>query len=197
MRTLVATAALLVLIACAPEPPEGASASDRPSAESAPPAAPGPAPARQEPDSAFVALEGGGLRVFLASTGSARPLPFGTASADATRVLSAALGGAPVEQGVVVDCAAEYARWDDGLTVWFADGRFAGWSLDRGSALTTADGLGLGTTRSALEAAREITVTRSSLGAEFTVGELAGLLESDAADARIQHLWSGHTCIAR
>jgi len=197
MRTLIATAALLVVIACVPEPPEDTPEAEAPSVEAGSASDSHPTPMEEGPDSTFVALEGGGLRVFLASTGSARPLPFGTSSADATRLLSAALGGAPVEQGVVADCAAEYARWEDGLTVWFADGRFAGWSLGRGSALTTADGLGLGTTRSALEAAREITVMRSSLGEEFTTGGLAGLLESDAADARIQHLWSGHTCIAR
>lgn len=105
--------------------------------------------------------------------------------------------GAPVEQGENADCAAKYARWENGLTVWFANGRFAGWSLDRGSRLTTVNGIGLGTTRAELHAAYNLEVVRSSLGEEFTIGGMAGLLESAAPDARVQHLWAGQTCIAR
>lgn len=148
-------------------------------------------------DSAYLALEGGGLRVFLRSTGSARPLPFGTPSADARSVLRAVLGTEPTERGENVDCGVEYARWEDGLMTWFANGAFVGWSLERGSTLTTVSGIGLGATRAELEAAYDVEVAPTSLGEEFTAGSLAGLLESAAADARVQHLWSGQTCIAR
>ena len=153
--------------------------------------------ARPAADSAFLALEGGGLRVFLASTGSSRPLPFGTPSTDVLAVLTTVLGSEPAEKGENADCAAKYAAWDNGLTVWFTNDRFSGWHVGRGSSLTTADGLGLGTTRAQLEAAHNAVFTASSLGEEFTVGELAGLLESAAPGARVQHLWSGHVCIAR
>jgi len=152
---------------------------------------------RPAADSAFLALEGGGLRVFLASTGSSRPLPFGTPSTEVLAVLTTVLGSKPAERGENVDCAAKYAVWDNGLTVWFTNDRFSGWHVGRGSSLTTSDGLGPGTTRAQLEAARNAVFTSSSLGEEFTIGELAGLLESAAPDASVQHLWSGHVCIAR
>jgi hypothetical protein len=148
-------------------------------------------------DSAFLSLEGEGLRAFLASTGSARPLPFGTPAADALRFLNAVLEATPVDEGLNADCAVEYATWENGLTAWFALGRFAGWSVGRGSPLTTVNGIGLGATRSQLEEAYDPVITRSSLGEEFAAGGLAGVLESAAPDARIQHLWSGQTCIAR
>ncbi len=152
-------------------------------------------------DSAYLALEGGGLRVFLASTGSARPLPFGTPSADARSVLRAVLGTEPTGRGENVDCGVEYARWEDGLMTWFANGAFVGWSLERGSTLTTVSGIDPEAFRTAvveeLEAAYDVEVAPTSLGEEFTAGSLAGLLESAASDARVQHLWSGQTCIAR
>ncbi len=159
----------------------------------------GARPASAEPaaDSALLSLEGEGLRAFLSSTGAARPLPFGTPAADALSFVSAVLGAAPVEQGENVDCAAAYARWANGLTVWFARGELAGWSVGQGSPLTTVDGLGLGATRAELEAAYDPVIARSSLGEEFTAGGVAGLLESAASDARVQHLWAGHACIAR
>lgn len=182
---------------------ESAGAMDSDSAQSTVPDSaqqdPGSRPASVQPaaDSALLSLEGEGLRAFLASTGAARPLPFGTPSVDALRFLNAVLGAAPVEQGESVDCAAEYAGWANGLTVWFARGEFAGWSVGRGSPLTTVDGLGPGTTRADLEAAYDPVIARSSLGEEFTAGGIAGLLESGAPDARVQHLWAGHACVAR
>lgn len=160
--------------------------------------APDSIPAVDPPvDSVFLALEADGLRAFLASTGSARPLPFGTPTADAMSMLNAVMEAIPVEQGENVDCAAEYATWESGLTVWFANGRFAGWGVGPGSALTTVDGLGPGATRADLEAAYDPTIQLSSLGYEFVVGRIAGLLESGASNARVRHLWSGHVCLAR
>lgn len=190
----------LIISACGDVPANAGSAGATVSDSAPGPAvqvSPAPSSDRPAADSAFLALEGEGLRAFLASTGSARPLPFGTPSADALAFLSAVLRTEPVEQGVNVDCAAEYATWENGLTAWFALERFAGWSVGRGSPLTTVDGIGLGATRSELEDAYDPVITRSSLGEEFAAGGLAGLLESSAPDARIQHLWSGHTCVAR
>lgn len=37
----------------------------------------------------------------------------------------------------------------------------------------------------------------STLGAEFSIGDIAGVFESAASDARVAHLWAGETCIAR
>ena len=182
MRRMSLAACLLVVAGCTPEPER---------AVDPPPVSP---PA-EEP--AFVALEGEGLRLIVASTGSARPLAFGTPQSQIVTALTTVFGTDPVEQGEAADCGADYARWIEGLTVWFTRGRFAGWAIADQSPLTTIDGWGTGSTRATVEASRQVAVMPSSLGTEFTVGAIAGLLESDTPDARILHLWAGHTCIAR
>lgn len=145
----------------------------------------------------MLALEGEGLRIFLVPSGSARPIPFGTPQADAMTMLLSALTEAPREEGHSEDCGVDYATWDNGLTVRFSRGSFAGWSVGAGSKLTTASGLGIGSTRADLENAYSADIGRSTLGIEFTAGSLAGILESEAPDARVQHLWAGVACLGR
>ena len=148
--------------------------------------------------SSRLALDGEGLRIFDAMTGSSRLIAFGTPTADAMRMLEAMQGGRSSDQGENLDCRATYATWPDGLTAWFARGDFAGWSVaSTGSTLATASGIKIGSTRRELESAYDARVARSTLGVEFTAGGLAGLLASTAADARVTNLWAGTTCIAR
>ncbi len=148
---------------------------------------------------AAIALDGEGLRVFAIPSGSSRLIAFGTARADAVSMLAAVQGGPPVEEGENIDCGATLVVWPDGLTTWFMSGQFVGWSVGAGeSRLTTADGLGLGTTRGDVEDGATVAeIGPSSLGTEFFAGGVAGLLDSDAPDARVIHLWSGQACIAR
>ncbi|HET7274751.1 MAG TPA: hypothetical protein VFI91_06200 [Longimicrobiaceae bacterium] len=146
---------------------------------------------------AGLALEGEGLRIFILPSGSARPIPFGTPSDEARRILTAVLDQEPVEQGENVDCGIDYARWENGLLVVFAGGEFAGWSVGRGSRLTTASGIGLGSTRAELESVYAAQIEPSTLGIEFTAGDLAGVLDSPAQDAPIIALWAGIACLAR
>ncbi len=148
---------------------------------------------------AKLALDGEGLRIFITATGASRAIPFGIAKADALRMLEAVQGAPPQKQGENIDCGATNAIWSDGLTVWFASDTFVGWSLEStGSPLSTAGGLMLGTTRSELENGASVArIGKSSLGEEFTAGDVAGLLDSAAADARVTNLWAGATCIAR
>lgn len=151
------------------------------------------------PDStqATLALDGEALRVFLAQSGSARPIPFGTSKSDAMRMLDVVLTAVPREGGHSEDCGVDFATWENGLTVRFLRGTFAGWSVGAGSTLTTASGLGIGSTRADLEDTYAAEIGRSTLGIEFTAGGLAGILESEAPDARVRHLWAGVACLAR
>lgn len=169
----------------------------------APGTVPAPAPATaaapgQPSPAAALALEGGGLRVFTGPSASARPLPFGTARADTLAILETVRGTPPM-LGDDPECGATHAYWPDGLWVWFFDDAFAGWMVDSAEvAVSTVSGLKVGTTRDALaEGGTVVTVAPSSLGAEFTAGGMAGLFESEAADARITHLWAGQVCIMR
>ena len=139
-----------------------------------------------------LALEGEGLRLFHGETGSARPVPFGTSVDGTWSALSASAGTSIVEEGDSAECGNQFARLENGLTIWMRGGRFVGWSL-REPPLGTASGIGIGSSRADLERAYDARVVESSLGVEFTAGALAGLLESTESDARILNLWAGET----
>ena len=157
------------------------------------------APVADGSPTARLAVEGDGLRVFTLPSGSARPISFGTGKAETLKMLQAVLGAPPASVGDNVDCGATRARWPGGLTVWFVDEAFAGWSLGPdGSGVSTVDGIAIGSTRDALESGGSVVaIAPSSLGTEFSAGNVAGLLGSADADAVVTHLWAGQACIAR
>ena len=146
-----------------------------------------------------LALDGEGLRIFTVATGSSRAIPFGIGKAEALAMLETVQGAQPSEQGENVDCGATNAIWPDGLTAWFARDKFVGWSVaSAASPLSTAGGLKVGTTRADVENGASVAkIAPSSLGEEFTAGDVAGLLASGDADARVTNLWAGAACIAR
>ncbi len=151
-----------------------------------------------EDPAGLLTIDGDGLRIFLVGSGASRGLPFGTSYDAIRQAVSAALGSDPVEEGASVDCQTRYARWPGGFMTWYIEDRFVGWALGPGGAsITTASGIGIGSSRRDLEGAYTVEVFNSSLGTEFTAGGLAGLLEGQGADARIAHLWAGQACIAR
>ncbi len=193
------------LAACAPDPaPPPAPASNSSAAQAAPPPPISPAPVAAEPPAAAVpvlAIDGEGLRLFSPVNGSARPIPFGrprsaTLAALAFRGLPAfarleECGAGPLDQ----------AAWPDGLRIYFQGGEFVGWALNAGSkdatdkrAITTASGIGPGSSRAELEAAYSAKVVQSSLGTEFSAGDLAGLIDGPGQRARITDMWAGASC---
>lgn len=202
---------LVTLIACTERTPPPADAP----ASSAPDAVPSEAGAPTDTTSAApavdtsvaLALDGEGLRVIRVATGSTRLVAFGEERAvviDATRRL---LGGSSPVMTDNLDCPATVATWPaNKLQLWFAAdaaARFIGWSLGGGAPadpapkLTTMSGIGLGSTRAAMESVYVAKVARSSLGIEFSAGGLAGLLASAQPGARIENLWAGQVCLAR
>ena len=190
---------LLALTACAPEREPRAEAPE-PAAASAPrrasaPAASKPSPPAELPD---LAMEGEGLRL-LSGTG-VRSLPFGTRREALLAMLEASRS--PADSGTLSECGAgplDYAAWADGLTLYFQEGRFAGWALDERAegAHATASGIGPGSTRQALHAAYDAKVEQSTLGTEFRTGDLSGLLDGPGPNARVTALWAGVSCVFR
>lgn len=188
MRTILLLLATASLAACTPDA-QPAPKADAPATSPATPAT----PAATQP---ALAVEAEGLRLFDSASGSARPIPFGTARAQTLAAL--AFRGTP-ETGTNGECGAgplAYASWPDGLEIWFQDDAFAGWALDdrAAGAIGTAAGIGPGSTRAALDSATAATVEQSTLGTEFAAGELFGLLDGTGQGAKVTNMWAGVSC---
>lgn len=212
--------AFAMLASCAPDRTPDAVVVEQPASRTSEPAAPpatapsaapaSAAPAPAAPVNAAIpgpasagpvlAVDGEGLRLFDRDTGSARVLAFGQARAAVLGPLETLRG--PAGTGINQDCGAgpvAYANWPDGLSLVFQDGRFAGWGLDgrAAGAITTAAGIGPGSTRAQLADAYAVAVERSSLGTEFMAGGISGVLDGAGTRAKITDMWAGVSCVAR
>lgn len=199
IRTPALILTSLALTACAPQSDKDSlSPSGERGSQSANPAATTPT----TPTPAL-AIEAEGLRLFTPTTGSARPIPFGTARA---QVMTALASRGTAETGTNGECGAgplAYARWPDGLTLWFQQDALTGWALNAPASdaspaatagVSTASGLTIGSTRADLDSAYAATVEQSTLGTEFAAGELFGLLDGEGQGARVTALWAGVSC---
>ncbi|HYJ82810.1 MAG TPA: hypothetical protein VEW26_08215 [Allosphingosinicella sp.] len=193
--TIGAGVVLLGLAGCDSGPPgnSGAESPAAPANASAPAPVPAPAPAAAP----AIVLEGAGLRIPGASP--PRTVAFETPRAETIAALTKALGRAPSELGENEECGGgggmQFAEWKDDLTAWFLDGQFAGW--DSEGRLRTIEGVGIGSGRAEVAGLPGFEVEESTLGIEFRAGGLSGILESQAADAKVTHLWGGATCVFR
>jgi hypothetical protein len=188
-----------VLSACGPAP-GGADGANRATPTNTAAAANGGVakarPVAPEPVPAPLVLEGAGLRIPGASP--PRTVEFDTPEAATIEALARALGRGPDDRGSNEECGGgsmKYAAWTDDLTLWFLDGRFAGW--DSKGRLKTAGGIGIGSSRAELAQLPGIEVEQSTLGTEFRAGGLSGILDSKSANARVTDLWGGATCVFR
>ena len=133
---------------------------------------------------ARLVVEGEGLRWVLQPSGRASPVPFGRPESEVLTSVEGIRGLAV--KGTNQDCGAgpvQFASWPDGLGLVFQDGRFVGWGLGRRAigGIATAAGVGPGSTRAELDAAYSVTVIRTSLGSEFSAGDLHGVLDGASA----------------
>jgi hypothetical protein len=147
-----------------------------------------------------LSVDGEGLRWFLQPSGTAHPIPFGRPQAEVMASLEARRGVAT--EGTNENCGAGpvlFATWQDGLSLVFKDKRFVGWGLNShaAGAIATAAGVGPGSTHAELEAAYNATVSKTSLGQEFSAGDLHGILDGASSRARITDMWGGVSCAAR
>lgn len=197
MRIIVALGLAALLAACGKPvedsaPPEPAAA----------PAAAEPAAPPAEASKVSVSLDPEGLRLIVNETGSTRLLAFGRPTAEAVEVLSGVLGQ-PASRSTNAECGAgptEFVEYGNGLSALFLDGKFSGWSADRESAdlLTFMNGVGVGSTRQQLtENFADLKVEESTLGLEFTAGEVSGLLDQDGPTGKVTALWAGTSCVFR
>jgi hypothetical protein len=131
-------------------------------------------------------------------TGSTVALNFDTEMGLVADAVTSILGE-PLEVAENSECGSgpqSITQWPRGLVLHAANGEFIGWSAGPNAdrTLTTMAGVGIGSTRSELAAAYTVEVFESTLGTEFSTGNLFGILSSAEPDATIENLWAGTTC---
>ncbi|MDB5468500.1 MAG: hypothetical protein JWR84_60 [Caulobacter sp.] len=200
LRLLSAVALAALVTACGKPAEDSAPAAPTAPASPAAPAEPA-APTTPAAAGPAVALDQEGLRL-VTDSGSTRLVKFGTPTADTVAALSSALGN-PADRSVNSECGAgptEFVSWSNDLDALFLDGKFAGWSAgrDSGGKVTTMDGVGVGSTRQQLTAAfADLKVEESTLGIEFSAGDISGILDKDGPAGKVQVIWGGTSCVFR
>ena len=146
----------------------------------------------------------GELRYVL-PTGSTRPIRFGLDQDSVISTVTTILGKPP-NNGTNNDCgegSLTFSTWKNGLKLWFSQGLFVGWALDyklidnsdkNSNKLTTFSGIGIDSTLTQLKEVYNINLVKTSLGNEFSVGGLSGILSGSSSNDRVTSLWSGKTC---
>ncbi|WP_035986362.1 hypothetical protein [Leptolyngbya sp. KIOST-1] len=158
-----------------------------------------PAPADPVEDTeSLLSLSGEGLQLVGDQSGSTVTLAFGTEMTVVENALTR-LVGEPIESGENEECGAGpqvITQWPNGLVLHAANGEFIGWSARPATdaTLTTLSGIGIGSTLGDLEAVYTVDVFESTLGTEFSTGDMSGLLSSAAPDATVTNLWAGTVC---
>lgn len=197
---LLPALALAALVAACGQPAEH-SAPAAPAQPAAPAEPATPAVPAKPAVAGAVSLDQEGLRL-VSDSGSTRLVKFGVPTADAVAALSSALGN-PADRSVNSECGAgptEFVSWSNDLDALFLDGKFAGWSAgsDSGGKVTTMDGIGVGSTRQQLTASfGDLKVEETTLGIEFSAGDISGILDKDGPAGKVAAIWGGTSCVFR
>jgi hypothetical protein len=125
-------------------------------------------------------------------------------------VVTKVLQAKPRSIGINTECGAgplKMASWSNGLTLVFQEKKsgaakewqFVGWYAGAASGVApkvaTMAGVGIGSSRAALEGVYAVKVAKTTLGQEFsTTAGLYGLLDGPGKEALITSLWSGTSC---
>ncbi len=161
-----------------------------------------PAPSLPASATVMLALSGEGL-AFVTESGSVRHFPFDTPAEDAIAAITRSYAGLAPHHTRNEECGAgplDMASWHDGLTVLSQEGRWLGWSVSRAAAAgdapgpKTMAGIGIDSTRSELQAAYTADMSETTLGQEFSAGDLHGILDGTGPTARINAMWAGVSC---
>ena len=128
--------------------------------------------------------------------GSQQRIDFGRAKIGVVDAVSRLLGRGPTDEFFIEECGAgpvTAVSWGDDLKLNFIDGALRGWVM-QSDVLRSENGLRVGQTRSALEAAGIADFENTSIGVEFGSEGVFGLLN---AQNELAYVWSGATCFFR
>jgi len=150
-------------------------------------------------DGPQLVLEVDGLGVAVGA--SIRHLPFGTPRAAMSAALTATLGELRVSRLTECGQGARTQLDRQGFSVLLQGTRFVGWT-DAGSAgrhLTTADGVGVGSTLGQVRAQYPgVSVTTGTLGPEFSSPRgLSGLTTTASSAGKVTTIYAGESCFFR
>lgn len=113
----------------------------------------------------------------------------------------AAIRGPATGEGVNEECGAGPMQFTNfgPLVLNFQEGRWVGWSLAGPPAsppLKTDWDLGIGTPRADLDDGDndQAQISQTSLGTEFSVSDIHGVLSGSGANATVTHMWAGLAC---
>lgn len=114
------------------------------------------------------------------------------------------LAGPPTGQGRNAECGAgpiEFTRFGT-FTLNFQEGRWVGWDLagpPMSPPLLTAYDIGIGSPNAHLSDGdgADGVIRQTSLGTEFSMGGMHGLLTGPGPDGTVTRLWAGTTCAFR
>lgn len=144
----------------------------------------------REPEVPPFTLDGEGID----PTISGLRIDFGRAQVGVIDTVSRLMGGPPGSVTTIAECGdgpMTIAQWDSGLTLNFVDRDFRGW-VSSDPDLPVAGGFAVGQARVDMPS---VSFQVTSLGEEFNIGPINGLLDPTATE--IQQLWSGATCFFR
>jgi hypothetical protein len=198
VRVAAVVALVLLAAACGDDSEGGAVTGTAPSTTSRSPATSASAAASTTSVAdveLLVVLTPDGLGFTTEGSGAISRVDFGSARSLVVDTVAKSLG-TPAAQGTQHECApapSGFARWDE-ISLFFDGDTFAGWSVN-GEPLTTADGIGVGSTLDEFEAAYgHVTVEDTSLGQEFFDGPYVGSVDGSGV---IDRLDAGTICAFR
>jgi hypothetical protein len=126
-------------------------------------------------------------------------IDFGRAEAGVVAAVAKLLNAQPTSSATNGECGAgpiKTVSFAKGIDLLFQDGDFRGWGA-RAPIFITTTGYTPGMTRAQLETAGVTGFQQTTIGTEFEVSGVFGLLELPTQTARVDLLWAGVSCFFR
>jgi hypothetical protein len=158
-------------------------------------------------------LTSNALQIINKNTGSTSEIPFGKPLDQMIEIITNVIQSKPKTIGINSECGAgplKMVSWNNGLTVVFQNKKsesktsetnwqFAGWFVGSNSKkskeISTMAGISIGSTRAEMESAYVLSVSKTSLGYEFSTSSgLFGIFDGANKETKITSLWTGLSC---